>query len=185
LVKKLGASDDQLLTARINSMDYEFLDVFKMKLIAGRMFSRDFIKDSDTSIIITTSAAKLLGYKKPEDAIGQTIAIPDFQWNPIVVGVNTDRLAEVAELDAAISEFSRFYLERRAQEIQGAGSDERKKKKLEDEFTPRLDMTLVALEGKLHRELKISAQSITIRDVRFCFLRINFPYLLFECFKLS
>lgn len=78
--------------------------------------------------------------------------------NPIALGLNIESLADAAKLDAAISEFSRFYLERRAQEMQAAGGDERKKKKLEDEFTPRLEMTLVALEGRLHRQLKVRAQ---------------------------
>ena len=39
--------------------------------------------------------------------------------------------------------------------MQAAGRDERKRKKLQDEFTPRLAMTLVGLEGKLYRELKV------------------------------
>ena len=84
--------------------------------------------------------------------------LPRIIENPITFGLNIESLAEAAKLDAAISEFSRFYLERRAQEVQAAGGDERKKKKLEDEFTPRLEMTLVALEGKLHRQLKVRAQ---------------------------
>jgi hypothetical protein len=42
--------------------------------------------------------------------------------------------------------------------MQAAGSDERKRKKLEDEFTPRLEMTLVALEGKMYRQLKVRVQ---------------------------
>lgn len=78
--------------------------------------------------------------------------------NPSTLGINIDRLVDAAKLDGAISEFSRFYLERRGQEIQSAGNDERKRKKLEDEFTPRLDMTLVALEGRLHRKLKVKTQ---------------------------
>jgi superfamily II DNA or RNA helicase len=78
--------------------------------------------------------------------------------NPIALGLNFDSLADTAKLDAAISEFSRFYMERRAQEMQAASGDERKRKKLEDEFTPRLEMTLVALDGKLHRQLKVRAQ---------------------------
>ena len=84
--------------------------------------------------------------------------LPRIIENPITFGLNIENLAEAAKLDAAISEFSRFYLERRAQEVQAAGGDERKKKKLEDEFTPRLEMTLVALEGKVHRQLKVQAQ---------------------------
>ena len=84
--------------------------------------------------------------------------LPHTIENPSAFGLNIDSLADAAKLDGAISEFSRFYLERRAQEMQAAGGDERKKKKLEDEFTPRLEMTLVALEGRLHRQLKVKAQ---------------------------
>jgi len=89
-VKKYGSSDDQLVTVKFNSMDYDFIDVFKMKLVAGRAFSENFVKDQDTTAIITESTSRLLGFKKPEEAIGQTLAIPDFQWNPIIVGVVND-----------------------------------------------------------------------------------------------
>lgn len=90
VIKRYGAPDDQSLTVRFNSMDYEFMDVFKMKLIAGRPFSEDYVADLDTSILVTESATKLMGFEKPEDAIGQTIAIAAFQWNPIIVGVVND-----------------------------------------------------------------------------------------------
>src|SRR5260221_163569 len=89
-VKKYGSSDDQLVTLRINSMDFDFMDVFQMKLIAGRAFSEDFVKDQDTSVVVSETASRLLGFKKPEDAIGQTITIPDFRWAPIIVGVVND-----------------------------------------------------------------------------------------------
>jgi hypothetical protein len=58
----------------------------------------------------------------------------------------------------AIAEFCRFYLERRAQEVKAAGGDLRKAKKLEDDFTPRLELTVVALEGNVHREVTTQAQ---------------------------
>jgi putative ABC transport system permease protein len=89
-VKKYGATDDQHVTIRINSMDYDFVDVFKMKLIAGRLFAPDYTQDQDTSIILTESAVRLLGFMKPDDAVGQTLAIEQFQWNPIIVGVVND-----------------------------------------------------------------------------------------------
>jgi putative ABC transport system permease protein len=90
VIKKYGSSDDQAITVRGNSMDYKFLEVFKMKLLAGRAFSEDYPKDQDTSVIVTESAARLLGFKKPEDAVGQTIAVAQWQWNPIIVGVVND-----------------------------------------------------------------------------------------------
>jgi superfamily II DNA or RNA helicase len=74
---------------------------------------------------------------------------------PVTLGLNFESLVAKASLDEAISEFSRFYLERQKQEMLAAGSDERKRKKLEDEFTPRLEMTLVALTGKLYRMLSV------------------------------
>ena len=78
--------------------------------------------------------------------------------DPRVLGISIDRVADAAKMDGTISEFSRFYLERRAQEMQAAGGDERKRKKLEDEFTPRLEMALVALDGGLYRELRVKVQ---------------------------
>ena len=90
VVKKYGVADDQLITVRVNSMDYEFMDVFKMKLLAGRSFSQTFTNDPDTSVIITKSAADLLGFGTPEMAIGQTITFPNLFGNRIVVGVVND-----------------------------------------------------------------------------------------------
>jgi len=89
-LKKYGVANSDSVIVRFNSMDYDFLDVFKMKLIAGRKFSPDFPKDTDTSIIVTETASRLLGFKKPEDAIGKTCALAEFGWNPIIVGVVND-----------------------------------------------------------------------------------------------
>src|SRR5262249_42474085 len=71
------------------------------------------------------------------------------------VGIDIEELVAAAKRDEAVAEFCRFYLERRSQEVSAAGDDERKKKKLEDEFTPRLDMTLVAIEGRLNRQVQM------------------------------
>lgn len=89
-VKRLGAPDEEIAVLRLNSMDYNFLEVFQMELLAGREFSPDFPNDADTSVVITESAVSLLGFQSPEAAIGQTLNIPDFQWHPIVVGVVND-----------------------------------------------------------------------------------------------
>jgi putative ABC transport system permease protein len=89
IIKKLGDDTDSA-TVRFNSMDYDFLDVFKMKLLAGRNFSKDFPKDADTSVIITEKASQLLGFKTPQDAVGKTLNIPQFGWKPVIVGVVND-----------------------------------------------------------------------------------------------
>jgi superfamily II DNA or RNA helicase len=84
--------------------------------------------------------------------------LADIIENAQYLGIDTDRLADAAARDSAIAEFCRFYIERRAQEMAAAGDDARKRKKLEDDFTPRLEFTVVALEGTIHREVTAEAQ---------------------------
>jgi superfamily II DNA or RNA helicase len=78
--------------------------------------------------------------------------------NAHYLGIDTDRLSDAAERDSGIAEFCRFYIERRVEEMAAAGGDARKRKKLEDDFTPRLELTVVALEGTVHRELTMAVQ---------------------------
>jgi superfamily II DNA or RNA helicase len=73
--------------------------------------------------------------------------------DPASVGINARTLRDVGERDEALAEFARFYEERREYEMKAAGSDERKRKKLEDDFTPRFDMVLAGLEGEVRRDV--------------------------------
>jgi superfamily II DNA or RNA helicase len=74
--------------------------------------------------------------------------------HPKAIGLDAKKLAEAASINQAMSEFSRFYLERRTEETKAAGSDARKRRKLSDEFTPRMQATLVGLDGTLHRRIE-------------------------------
>lgn len=74
---------------------------------------------------------------------------------PLSLGLDPEKLAGAAQEDDAIAEFCRFYLERREQELRSAGTDERKRKKLEDDFTPRLQLSLVGLDGDVHRDVGV------------------------------
>jgi hypothetical protein len=84
--------------------------------------------------------------------------LTDLIENAQHLGIDAERLADTANRDAGIAEFCRFYLERRAQEMRSAGDDPRKRKKLEDDFTPRLELTVVALDGSMHREVATEVQ---------------------------
>jgi hypothetical protein len=75
--------------------------------------------------------------------------------DPTALGVDTAKLCEAGERDDAIAEFCRFYEERREEETKAAGSDSRKRQKLDDDFTPRLDMSLVGLEGEVRRDMVV------------------------------
>jgi superfamily II DNA or RNA helicase len=66
-----------------------------------------------------------------------------------------ERLIDAVEHDRAIAEFCRFYLERRAAEMSAAESDERKRKKMEDDFTPRLSISVVGAEGAIARDTRM------------------------------
>ncbi|WP_291176150.1 DEAD/DEAH box helicase [Hyphomicrobium sp.] len=83
---------------------------------------------------------------------------PEVIADPSVLGLDRKKLIEAAMQDEGVSEFCRFYKERRSLEIGAAGGDERKRKKLEDEFTPRLAFELVALEGFLSRALTLACR---------------------------
>lgn len=75
---------------------------------------------------------------------------------PSAAGIVTSLLDERSQLDQGIAEFCRFYIERRAQELVATGNDARKIKKIEDDFTPRIESTLVGLKGKVTRQLKMN-----------------------------
>jgi superfamily II DNA or RNA helicase len=91
---------------------------------------------------------------KPTDHVQTAAALdvlPELIQQPEAAGVNTARIVDEAHRDPNIIEFNRFYLERRDNELGAAGNDARKRKKLEDEFTPQIDATLVALDGQVSR----------------------------------
>lgn len=89
-VKPYGTNDEKAVTLRVNSMDYNFVDVFEMNVLAGRVFSEEHTSDADTAVVLTKSAAVDLGFENPEEAIGRTLTISAYQWNPIVIGVVND-----------------------------------------------------------------------------------------------
>jgi putative ABC transport system permease protein len=92
VIKRFGSNTKDSALLRINTMDDEFIDVFKMKILAGREFSRDYISDEDSAVILTESASRLLGFKTPGDAIGKILQVPIFDDDakPVIVGVVND-----------------------------------------------------------------------------------------------
>jgi len=75
--------------------------------------------------------------------------------NAEAVGINSASVVEKAAQDPGVSEFCRFYLDRRTEELAAAGADARKRKKVEDDFTPRLDTILVGVDGIVRRQLQL------------------------------
>jgi superfamily II DNA or RNA helicase len=81
--------------------------------------------------------------------------ISDPLKNPEAVGLDPVVVIQKAMQDEGVAEFCRFYLDRRKQELEAAGADARKRKKIEDDFTPQLEAFLVGLEGTVQRRLEV------------------------------
>ncbi len=69
-------------------VDYDFIDVMGMKMVAGRNFSRAFSMDTAKSMILNETAVRLLGYPSPDKAIGKRFE--QFGMQGLIVGVLKD-----------------------------------------------------------------------------------------------
>jgi putative ABC transport system permease protein len=72
----------------IYEIDFDFIPVYHIPLVAGRNYSRSFTTDSAQSMVINEAAAKLYGYTRPADAVGKKFS----QWGRTgtVIGVVKD-----------------------------------------------------------------------------------------------
>jgi putative ABC transport system permease protein len=52
--------------------DYDYVETYRMKILAGRAFSRDFSTDTEGTIILNASAAHRIGWT-PEEAVGKKL----------------------------------------------------------------------------------------------------------------
>lgn len=78
------------VTLRWNSMDFDFISTYGMKLLAGRNFSMDHASDLQNAAILTEYATKVLGYDDPREIIGKQVFIANSDFKRQVVGVVND-----------------------------------------------------------------------------------------------
>lgn len=69
-------------------VDFDFINQFKIKIVAGRAFSEQFKTDTLQAMIINETAVKMFGYSSPEQAIGKRFS----QWESkgVIIGVMKD-----------------------------------------------------------------------------------------------
>lgn len=65
------SGDLQIANLDLYFVDFDYLDLYEIEVVAGRGFSRDFATDSTQAMVMNEAAVKLFGYDKPEDAIGK------------------------------------------------------------------------------------------------------------------
>ncbi len=64
------ASDDRLI--QMFAVDHDYMQTYQPRLCSGRFFDQDYGGEQNR-VIINEEAVKILGYRSPEDAIGQYI----------------------------------------------------------------------------------------------------------------
>ncbi|GLU52632.1 ABC transporter permease [Dyadobacter frigoris] len=72
----------------VYSVDFNFIQQFGLKVVAGRTFSKSFGSDSSKALVINEAAAKMLGYQAPQEAVGKKYK----QWGRegVIIGVVKD-----------------------------------------------------------------------------------------------
>jgi len=73
---------------QIIGIDYDFVDLFNVQLLAGRNFSKDFVTDEKQALIFNETAVKWMGFESAEKAIGERVNY----WGNIynIIGVFKD-----------------------------------------------------------------------------------------------
>jgi putative ABC transport system permease protein len=69
-------------------IDFDFIPHYEIEVVAGRAYSREFVTDSLSSLMVNESAARSFGYANPADIIGKRFQ----QWGRegTIIGVVKD-----------------------------------------------------------------------------------------------
>jgi putative ABC transport system permease protein len=80
--------DMQIANLDLYFVDYDYIPQFKMKMLAGRAFSKDYGTDTTQAMVVNEAAMKMFGYSSPEQIIGKKFD----QWgrNGMIIGVVKD-----------------------------------------------------------------------------------------------
>jgi putative ABC transport system permease protein len=61
----------QIANLDLYFVDFDYINQFKIKMVAGRGFSKDFMTDTTQAMVLNEAAVKMFGYSSPEQAIGK------------------------------------------------------------------------------------------------------------------
>ncbi len=80
--------DLQIANLDLYFVDFDYIPQYKIKMVAGRAFSRDFQTDTTQSMILNEAAVKMFGYSSPQQAVGRRFK----QWGREgkIIGVMKD-----------------------------------------------------------------------------------------------
>jgi putative ABC transport system permease protein len=83
----VGQDETKQKQYRVIGVDYDYLNTFAIKLIAGRKFSKEFGTD-DQAVIFNQKAIEELGFNKPEEALNKRIDFWGKQYTIVGVAEN-------------------------------------------------------------------------------------------------
>ncbi|MBD1385407.1 ABC transporter permease [Mucilaginibacter rigui] len=85
--RRYGTSKNDERTYEMLRVDFDFMKMYQLQLIAGRSYDSANTGDS-TKVILNESAVKQFGFRSPEDAIGKKVWIESLDKEPNeVIGV--------------------------------------------------------------------------------------------------
>ena len=71
-IHKAGGDPSTGKNYQIVGVDYDYMDYFDLKLVAGRNFSRDFPSDKG-ALVLNEKAVQWMGFSSPEEAVGDKV----------------------------------------------------------------------------------------------------------------
>ena len=86
-IKLVGTEESTQKQYRVIGMDYDYMKLYGIKLVAGRTFSKEFGSD-EHAVLFNKKGFEQLGLDKPEDAVGKKIDFWGEQYTIIGVTEN-------------------------------------------------------------------------------------------------
>ncbi len=80
--------DLQIANLDLYFVDFDYINQYKIKMVAGRGFSKEFGTDTTQAMVLNEAAVKMFGYSSPEQAVGKRFK----QWGREgkIIGVMKD-----------------------------------------------------------------------------------------------
>ena len=80
--------DLQIANLDLYFVDFDYINQYKIKMVAGRGFSKDFATDTTQAMVLNEAAVKMFGYSSPQQAVGKRFK----QWGREgkIIGVMKD-----------------------------------------------------------------------------------------------
>ena len=89
LAKRSMSDPDRQIPYKVMYIDYDFIPLFGLELLAGRTYSPEF--SDELCLVVTETTARKLGFSSPEEALNQQIYFIEDKWEKwTIIGIVKD-----------------------------------------------------------------------------------------------